>query len=294
MQARLIAYPPERAAIARSLHARDTVRIGRGPDCDLVIEHPSISRAHAVLEAAPGGWRLRDLGSKNGSFVNGVAANDALLDTTCWLRFGDIFCEFATLTTAEAFAAEQGVQARRAAATAHTARIGGLSRLDDLLNGCLQAVLDLAQCDRGFVLLADARGQRVHASLALDPARLATREFSGSVGAVQRALESRAPVVSNDIASDAWLASRASVAAAGLSALVCLPLLEGGEAIGAIYADRVRPGPAITTLDLALLEAFTEGAAMWVAARRTSDLLDAQAEDATAWERIVAAQAEAG
>ncbi|WP_330970567.1 GAF domain-containing protein, partial [Lysobacter sp. A3-1-A15] len=125
------------------------------------------------------------------------------------------------------------------------------------------------------------------------------RAFSGSVGAVRRALRQRAPVVANEVRSEAWLAARDSVVSAGLSSLVCLPLLDGERVLGAIYADRVGDGPAISTLDLELLEAFAENAAVWIAARRASELLDAQRADAPPdeqqladerdWRRIVAA-----
>lgn len=291
MQARLIAFPPDNAAIARSLRPGDVLRVGRAPDCDLVLGHPSVSRAHAELRQEDGAWRLRDLGSKNGTFVDGIATSETRLDRQCWLRFGDVHCEFAPLTAGELAAGEQDMRARRTAATALSARIEGVSRLGDLLDTSLRAVLDLAQCDRGFVLLDDGQGYSVRASLALDPGRLAAREFSGSVGAVRRSLEQRRAVVANDIGSEAWLASRASVVAASLSALVCLPLLDGERTLGAVYADRVRPGPAITTLDLELLEAFAESAAVWIAARRTSELLEAQPAAAPAWDSIVAAHA---
>ncbi|WP_051884398.1 MULTISPECIES: FHA domain-containing protein [Lysobacter] len=291
MQARLIAYPPDHAAVVRSLRPGDALSIGRAPDCDLVIAHPSISRRHAELRGEADGWRLRDLGSKNGSFADGLAVDELVMTEPYWLRFGDVHCEFAPLSAAEIAAGEQGQSLRRAAATAHTMRLQGLTRLDDLLDGSLRAVLDLAQCERGFVLFeaGDGDGYKVHSSLALDPGRLGAREFSGSVGAVRRALQQRRAVVANDVRSEAWLATRASVVAAGINTLVCLPLLDGEQTLGVLYADRVRPGPAITTLDLELLEAFAEGAAVWIAVRRTSEWLDAQPA-APQWERIVAAQ----
>ncbi|MEO6263441.1 MAG: FHA domain-containing protein [Luteimonas sp.] len=291
MQARLTAYPPDNAALTRSIGPGDALQIGRAGDSGLLLDHPSISRAHAELSEHDGAWTLRDLGSKNGSFVDGTPIAQAMLDHACWLRFGDVFCEFAPLSATEIAAGESGLRARRAAATAHTARIDGLQRLDDLLDASLRGVLELAQCERGFVLLDGGDGYSVRASLALDPARLATREFSGSVGAVRRALEQRRSVVANDIGSEAWLASRASVAAAGLSALVCLPLLDGKSTLGAVYADRVHPGPPITTLDLELLEAFAERAALWIAARRASELLDSHAAPLPEWNSIVAAHA---
>lgn len=298
LQARLTAYPPDNAALSRLVGSDAALQVGRADDSGLRLDHSSISRVHAQLNEHDGAWQLRDLDSKNGTFVDGTPIIHTRLDHACWLRFGDVFCEFTPLSAAQAAADEDGRRARRAAATAHTARIEGLQRLDDLLDASLRGVLELAQCERGFVLLDDEDGlghrYSVRASLALDPARLATREFSGSVGAVRRAIEQRRSVVANDIGQEAWLASRASVAAAGLSALVCLPLLDGEAVLGAVYADRVRPGPAITTLDLELLDAFAERAALWIAARRASKLLDSATSGSTdvslpEWNAIVAA-----
>lgn len=317
MQARLIAYTPDDAAIIRLIRPGTTLRIGRVPDPPadwpgatepgwehLVLNHPSVSRVHAELRGDADQWRLLDLGSKNGSHVDGIAVQEAPLQRACWLRFGDVHCEFALLSAAEAEAAERDRRVRRHAAMAHTVRLEKLTRFGDLLDASLEAVLGLAQCERGFVLLDDGNDFVVSASHSLAPAALAGRAFSGSVGAVRRALEQRRVVVANDIGSEAWLATRESVVAAGLSALVCLPLMDEDRVLGAIYADRVTPGPAISTLDLELLRAFAENAAVWIAARRTSEQLDlrsaasdrdaahgssAKAADRIDWNRIVAA-----
>jgi hypothetical protein len=289
MLARLIAYPPEQAAIVRLVRRGDALRIGRAPDSGLHIQHASVSRNHAELSAHGDGWRLRDLDSKNGSFADGRRIEDeAFLADTCWLRFGDVHVEFSPLSEAELAADERGRQTRRAIATAHTARIEGLDRLGDLLDATLRSVLELAQCCRGFLLLAQGDDFRVGSSLSLDAQRLAAREFCGSVGAVRRTLAQRTPIVVNDVEREGWLSARASVAQAGIRALVCLPLLEGDRVLGAVYADRTEDGPAITTLDLDLLQAFTEHAAVWIAARQASEHLEQQAPQ---WARILSAHA---
>jgi hypothetical protein len=45
--------------------------MGRADDCDVVIPDRQISRYHARIERDVGGYLLRDLGSKNGTYVNG-------------------------------------------------------------------------------------------------------------------------------------------------------------------------------------------------------------------------------
>lgn len=50
---------------------KDTVTIGRAADCDIFVTEPQVSRYHVRIEHDQEGYLLRDLGSKNGTFVNG-------------------------------------------------------------------------------------------------------------------------------------------------------------------------------------------------------------------------------
>ena len=47
------------------------ISLGRGPGSDLTFDDESMSRVHAALEFADGGFRIRDLGSTNGLLLNG-------------------------------------------------------------------------------------------------------------------------------------------------------------------------------------------------------------------------------
>lgn len=49
----------------------ETVTIGRDPGATLVLDHDTISRRHAEISYDNGSYLLRDLGSKNGTFLNG-------------------------------------------------------------------------------------------------------------------------------------------------------------------------------------------------------------------------------
>lgn len=275
MPARLTAYLPDDAAPSRLLQPRETLCIGRGDDCGLRLNHPSVSRRHAELQGSDEGWRLLDLGSKNGSFADGAAATDILLRSVCWLRFGDIYCEFTPLTQAQAAESEQRLRSRRVTATAHTRRMEHITDLDELLSASVRAAVELAQCERGFLLLRDGDDYAVRASHGSEPQATSAAAFPGSAGVLRRATDERRAVIVNDVGAEPWLAGRASVVSGGLRALVCLPLLDGDEVLGALYADRgdAPDASAITTLDLELLGAFVERAALWIAARRASQVL---------------------
>jgi pSer/pThr/pTyr-binding forkhead associated (FHA) protein len=51
---------------------RPVVTIGRSLGCDLVLGDSTVSRRHAKLRAFGGQWFLEDLGSTNGTRVNGI------------------------------------------------------------------------------------------------------------------------------------------------------------------------------------------------------------------------------
>ena len=57
----------------RWLLSGETLLIGRGPECDVVVADRQVSRHHArVRRMAEGEFQVEDLGSKNGTHVNGV------------------------------------------------------------------------------------------------------------------------------------------------------------------------------------------------------------------------------
>ncbi len=59
------------AGMVKRMDADGAITIGRGPLNDLEIDNTSVSLQHAVIEKSASGVRLRDLGSTNGTWVNG-------------------------------------------------------------------------------------------------------------------------------------------------------------------------------------------------------------------------------
>ncbi len=93
---RTIAVHPERIVVTKyslevlrgpcrgleKTFGRRLVQVGSAPECPLVIDDPTISRTHFSLEVDHLGHRLRDLDSKNGTFVEGCRIQDAYLPKT--------------------------------------------------------------------------------------------------------------------------------------------------------------------------------------------------------------------
>jgi hypothetical protein len=69
---RFIYLEVHRPAGLQSYPLADRCMIGQAPDCDIVVEDPTVSHIHAALEPYGTTWAIRDLGSRNGTTVNGM------------------------------------------------------------------------------------------------------------------------------------------------------------------------------------------------------------------------------
>lgn len=76
---------------------RDLV-IGRGASSDIVVASGMLSRAHARLVFLAGHWVLQDLGTTNGSFVNGVQVQSVQLADGDLIKLGDAELRFKLLS----------------------------------------------------------------------------------------------------------------------------------------------------------------------------------------------------
>ncbi len=87
--------------------------LGRGQGCDIVINDFAISRDHAVVEIRGGNFYLRDLGSSNGTFVNGTAIDDrgTLLVNGVTVRFARYEFQFLLAEGLYELMRERGVSA---------------------------------------------------------------------------------------------------------------------------------------------------------------------------------------
>ena len=64
--------------------------VGRSASCDLAIQDPTVSRHHAELELAGAGVRVRDVGSTNGTYLDGTRIIDALATLGSRVAFGKV------------------------------------------------------------------------------------------------------------------------------------------------------------------------------------------------------------
>jgi pSer/pThr/pTyr-binding forkhead associated (FHA) protein len=68
--------------------------VGRSPECAICIDDPSISRQHAVLIVSSGKILLKDLGSKNHTFIGkSTVTSEVEIPVATMLRFGTVEAE---------------------------------------------------------------------------------------------------------------------------------------------------------------------------------------------------------
>src|ERR1044071_5360017 len=64
--------------------------VGRAPTCDVPVFDPTVSRRHAELSLVAGGVKVTDLGSANGTFVNGEKITDRTVRGGGGVPFGKV------------------------------------------------------------------------------------------------------------------------------------------------------------------------------------------------------------
>ena len=102
----LVAWSPDADQAGRAVALESgSVRIGRrskkgGPELQLA--DAAVSREHAVVERADGGWQVRNLGSRNGTWLQGELSDVGPLRHGAVVRIGETVLLFQMLTVRRA------------------------------------------------------------------------------------------------------------------------------------------------------------------------------------------------
>jgi len=254
--------------------------LGRSSDADLQLVDGKVSRQHCRFTIQGGRLEVEDLGSHNGTYVNGerltapralgagdeVAVGDSLFlvdggadaaaarfgDATLIVTPGSVPAE--TGRGAEAAADAEG--ARLAAAAALAVELAGCADLEAAARAVLAAMDKALSPKRGFVLLWD--GAQSLARPLVGRSEDATVSVSRTV--LDLAARRRRAVAVEDAVEDRELRQARSVVRNQLRAVVVAPILVGGEVAGFLHADRERP--RYGAADAALLDCFASGFAL--------------------------------
>jgi serine phosphatase RsbU (regulator of sigma subunit) len=282
--------PPQRRPLNASAA---TAVIGRGAGCDVVLNHPSVSRRHAELGRLPGGaWRVRDLQSRNGTRVNDVPVSEQPLHPGDQIQIGQF--------TLRLVAEDQASSVGRAPATDDTPTYSiTLFRHFEPPRISAAQISTLLQFGRELLTTADA-GARLRRLLglatgeelagwwayalrvstdpqALDPKNLADpivsaagqhRDPHVSKSVLRSVLANNEAVVANNMAQLASHQADVSIAGdtAAYSAVAC-PLASGERTMDVLYVilpPRLGSVEWMALLSLAV-EQYRQAEATWVA-----------------------------
>lgn len=244
--------------------------IGRSAQAAIPLKDASVSRRHAALVPGPdGAWSLRDLGSQNGSRVNGkfVEGSVPLRDGDI-LRLGTVECAFRLGEAARTPSGEASrvllvsdlahsvLEARSAVGGPALAHAGNESaddwsrRLtlvydvglalrgtldeDTMLRIVLEKVFAVfPKADRGFVIVCDAATDQL-VPRAAQSRRENAAEISMSTTIVWDAIRNRRAILSVDASHDGRFVEGVSVQLLGIRSVVCVPMLAGDDVFGVI------------------------------------------------------------
>jgi signal transduction histidine kinase len=255
---------------------RERAEVGRMREVDIPLHDPSISKLHALIEHIDGRYVVADLGSKNGTRLNGVP-----LQGTQELAPGDRI-QFGTVELVVDAVASGGPTALLLKLCQSLLSAPGL---DEVLRVALDQFIGLTAADRGAVLLLDqgvlrcSLGRRRTPEGRLEDLPPAEFEFTETLAwSVVEAGRSR---IVHDAVEDEMLSNALSVLHLGVTGAVCVPLLaprwDGGvKKLGVLYGDSLRAIRSSVPLDL--LEGIGGLIALAIESSRTQRDLRSQSQ----------------
>ncbi len=259
------------------------IGIGRQADCGVCLDDPAVSRHHARLHRDGDSFTVEDLGSSNGTYLNGcrIAGKQQLTEDDT-LQIGPyvlalrldgpattehdpvVRSQVAALSSnSSLFSHNAAYKLKVIVEIAHS--LGRTLEVQPLLDKLLEQLFRLfPQAERGLVILGDkepftVRAQRQRHQKPVDlPGSSDGRDFAFSRSLVRRALEEGAGLLSEDVSDDPRVAKTATFMALNLRSFLCVPLIGlDGRRLGVLQLDCIRPGLTFKVDDLELLTAVS-------------------------------------
>jgi len=301
-------------AIPHDLGA-DDVLIGRHPECGVQLESNAVSRRHARVFVEGGGYAIEDLGSGNGTFVNGQKIEGPTqLKPQDRIKLGPVLMRFEE-SGGGGPAVEQNIGSTMvgvsmddedATIMASVDIGGGFGALgvkpEEKLKGVLEISRALAgsvdveallpkvldtlfgifnQADRGCILLKESEsGELVPRAMKhRRESEDATVTLSRTI--VSKVIENKAGLLSADASSDTQFSASESISNLSIRSMMCVPMLGiDGEVAGVINLDTQNPVNQFNNDDLELLQAVAGQAALsYESARLVSAFMAKQKQD---------------
>jgi transcriptional regulator with GAF, ATPase, and Fis domain len=290
----------------------DEISIGRESANIVSLSHASVSRRHCLIKRQGNEFRILDLDSYNGTFVNGIPIKEQTLAHSDQVRIGSIAVLFLLSEDDDLTAASlvhlddsnvitQSTKQMSPAALLHQteqvwlqppenermardlaallkvgSRINLLRHTKGLEQEILDSIFEVVPADRGAILLS--QGQKEFSSL-----YGRDREDNGqpvhiSRTVVDRVLSEGVAILSNDIRTSETLSTAESLLAAQITSLMCVPLIVFERIIGVIYLDSADPSVQFDEGHLQLLAGVAGIAAVALEKARQMEWLEDENE----------------
>jgi sigma-B regulation protein RsbU (phosphoserine phosphatase) len=258
------------------------VALGRSATNDLSFpEDNGLSRQHLVFERDDAGWRVVDVGSKNGTVVNGrridgptpLKPGDQILAGHLTVVFDSPSRKFertvvvfdgreerartATFATdlTHAISTDRPVAANRVDVLIRAGQeLAGHRPLDELFTLILDLAVDSVQAERGVLLTSEGEALIARAARG--------ENFRISSGVRDRVLNQRESILVNDVQSNEAFRAMHSLVQQQVRMLMAAPLQTKDKVIGLIYVDSPSLIREFTAEDLSLLTVLANVAAI--------------------------------
>jgi Nif-specific regulatory protein len=233
--------------------------IGRESANLICLSDPSVSRRHCVIKQEGALFKISDLESLNGTFVNDVPVKDRFLEHGDRLRIGDYTFSFllrdgdipstsstVLLDESRVITGANTLQLRITDAFHLMARdlsalmkisttINSVRGLEALQRQLLELIFEVVPAERGAILLVEDDLQDFSSIFGLDRREGPNREVHVSRTVTDRVLREGISFLSNDLQQNDALGESESLIASRIQALLCVPLMLFEKAVGVIY-----------------------------------------------------------
>ncbi|MGE5185094.1 MAG: sigma 54-interacting transcriptional regulator, partial [Acidobacteriota bacterium] len=137
--------------------------------------------------------------------------------------------------------------------------------LTELLDALMDAVIEITNADKGFLILAEGETLDVKIARNLNKENIADAISQLSDSIIAKVVKSRKPVIISDAMHDDEFASAKSVMHLRVSSVICVPLLDRGRLLGLIYVGNDSIRDLFQESTLRVVTVFASQAALIVA-----------------------------
>ena len=260
---------------------KESFSLGRRDSNDLRLQGTEVSRDHAVIVREESAFRVRDMESRYGTFVNDEEIKDQSLSHGDRIRLGrgggaEIVFLFAdTQTSADRNTTTAVTDLRHIAALLEGLHALGSGRvLDEVLSLVMDSAITVSGAERGFIMLATEEGQlEFKLGRGCDRTPLAGSKFETSRKIPEEVFLTGEPRIEADLMDGDLANVHMGTVALGIRNVLCVPLklvryvdeahsAEEQRRIGVLYLDSREKGSLTSSSTRAALETLATEAAV--------------------------------